>query len=473
HIHVLVTTRLDSASLPGLRSLPVGVLSSHDALALLRTVRPVSDSPEDAESRAARAIARRLGGHALATELAGVLLSEFNLSYVALLSRLDQDSALTLENLSAPGSVDDKIQRVEDAIARLLEPILASLSALESRAMEYAALLPADRLPLTWLHDLLLRDFPEGDRAHHLPHASAIAEPRTSEPIGDQRTSRTVVAPIAGAFERLERLRLIVPATADQPSDSSASAAPARIQRLVQGLVRKRMKFYVDTLYIKTINEYTDARGELLASQPADLVPEWELLCLREAALSRIAQGDRGGLSLADRIADPLIKMGRTLDLRELWRLSVDSFRERLQTQPDDAEHAFFLARCLQRLGTLAQMLDDPVGARRYHTEGLRFLNRLVASFPESREFAHDLSISHEEMGDLERSAGALDEAKQHYQISLSIARRLADCAPAHLDRAVALARSLEQLGDLATTAGHPDEAPQPQEEGPQDHKSS
>ena len=76
HIHVLVTTRISPEDLPRIRCLPLDALQTEDAMALLQSFRPIADSPQDDEWKAALEIVGRLGGHALAVEVVAVYLRE-------------------------------------------------------------------------------------------------------------------------------------------------------------------------------------------------------------------------------------------------------------------------------------------------------------------------------------------------------------------------------------------------------------
>ena len=76
HIHVLVTTRISPEDLPRIRCLPLDALQTQDAMALLQSFRPIAESPQDDEWKAALEIVGRLGGHALGVEVVAVYLRE-------------------------------------------------------------------------------------------------------------------------------------------------------------------------------------------------------------------------------------------------------------------------------------------------------------------------------------------------------------------------------------------------------------
>ena len=189
HIHILVTTRISPDDLPRVRCLPLDALSADDAKDLLNSFRPIPDSPQDDEWKAALEVAHRLGGHALAVEVVAVFLRENSqISYREFANSLERDGITLLEGEAGSEAQGRLAWHAESHIARLLEPTLAALSPVEQQAVEYASFLPPDNVPLPWLRDLLLADFPDLKRSD-------------------------LVDPLVPVFKRLERLRLIVPQT--------------------------------------------------------------------------------------------------------------------------------------------------------------------------------------------------------------------------------------------------------------------
>ena len=186
HIHVLVTTGISPDDLPRIRCLPLDALQTDDAMSLLHSFRPIADSPQDDEWKAALEVVRRLGGHALAVEVVAVFLRENpHVSYREFAQSLEREGITLMEEQVGPEAQGRLAWHEESHIARLLEPTLGVLGAAELRAVEYAAFLPPDNVPLPWLRDLLRADFPDLAR------------------VG-------LVDPLFAIFKRLERLRLVV-----------------------------------------------------------------------------------------------------------------------------------------------------------------------------------------------------------------------------------------------------------------------
>ena len=310
HIHVLVTTRISPEDLPRIRCLPLDALQTDDAMALLNGFRPIADSPQDDEWKAALEVVNRLGCHALAVEVVAVFLRENpHVSYREFAESLERDGITLLEEEVGPEARGRLAWHAESCIARLLEPTLAALAPAELRAVEYAAFLPADNVPLPWIRDLLLADF------------SNLA--RTGP-----------VDPLAALFKRLERLRLVVPQVQQRARVKSICPAPAKATEEPPGAgctaawcrtwfaakpARTRTERFA--LRQQAFHQHArTSRGVWIKSHWGQPGLAWELPALRDLAVRRIDNLDGGGYLLADNIATPLLHTGRMLDVRELWR---------------------------------------------------------------------------------------------------------------------------------------------------------
>ncbi len=268
HIHVLVTTRVSPEDLPRIRCLPLDALQTEDAMALLQSFRPIVDTPQDDEWKAALEIVGRLGGHALAVEVVAVYLRENpDVSYRVFAEQLRRDGIELIDTTASPEARGKLAWHAESCIARLLEPTLVALAPAEIRAVEYAALLPPDSIPLPWLRDLLTAEFPELNR----------------NGLGD---------PVAKVFQRLERLRLIVSQARDRGSAPAADTRLARTHRLVQDVERSRLGV--------SERSTREARHQRLC-RPArrhageTMGPDWSFLGAASAAQSCAAANRPGG----------------------------------------------------------------------------------------------------------------------------------------------------------------------------------
>jgi tetratricopeptide (TPR) repeat protein len=161
--HLLFTTRLpappDAGTAANLHWHALDSLPCDEAVALLETIVhscPPAERPSLAE------LATELGGFTIAVELTGrYLLSNPADTPSALLARL-RASLLPELGSKAERTGRDLFRHGEEArLDFIIGQTLASLSPAKVRALEYAAELAPDALPLAWVRQLLATDFPE------------------------------------------------------------------------------------------------------------------------------------------------------------------------------------------------------------------------------------------------------------------------------------------------------------------------
>ncbi len=165
----MATTRLLPPSGGAWLTLTLGELPDADALDLLEkhrpfggwallpveSVAPKTDGQEcpSSERTAAMTIVKRLGGFALAVELvAAWLASHPETTYVQFAEGLGLED---LEVIAGSDDVELRRHNHQRRLSAVLGPVLDELRPAERRAMEYAALLPPDLVPLPWLHTLV------------------------------------------------------------------------------------------------------------------------------------------------------------------------------------------------------------------------------------------------------------------------------------------------------------------------------
>ena len=167
-LHILATTRLGENELSGRsrdrRFVAIDELPPQDALALIEEFQPNHAFASEAERDAAREIVRLLGCFTLAVESAAVYLGQFanDVTCAAFLERLKKEG---LEGLDAAAvQSTDGVLHGEKRLSATLQPTLERLGAAEKLALEFAALLPPDQVPLPWLRVLVAKTIPEIER---------------------------------------------------------------------------------------------------------------------------------------------------------------------------------------------------------------------------------------------------------------------------------------------------------------------
>ncbi|HVZ93187.1 MAG TPA: tetratricopeptide repeat protein, partial [Phycisphaerales bacterium] len=178
---VLITTRADS--IPQARMVKIGRLSDEEARAIYANFCDgVRDAPDDAT---ADAITNWLEGLAVAIAAVGAFmkltpaLSWAN--YWENLQKLRTDELPDAdEQIRAELGMDTKGLEEHRRTLRVLDDAINALPAPERRAVEYAALLPADMVPVPWLEWLLNADAARATAPGSSDNPDSIATPSDS-----------------------------------------------------------------------------------------------------------------------------------------------------------------------------------------------------------------------------------------------------------------------------------------------------
>ncbi len=430
HIHVLATSRLQGSSLQGVAWLPVDALSHDDALALLNRYRPVSDTPHDDEWKAAGQIVDRLGRHALALEVVAVYLAEHpQISYRDYYAGLVRDGIQIVEQAGATNVAEqaELSLHVEQSLARLLAPTLKLLSAPERLAVEFAALLPPDHVPLPWLQALVAEDYRE------------LAEPPATG----------VEHPFQALAAKLRRLRLVVPG--DDPR-------VGRMHRIMQDVIRAGMPAEAIELLDGRLFEHALSRAANMEDHwGPDCV--WEVEPLATYVWPRLTHDDRRACQMAGVAAGGLRQIGRSPEARRLYGRALEMSERLARALPDDVTAQRDLSVSYNRLADLSLAEGDPVEARRLYGRGLEIRERLARALPDDVTAQRDLSISYERLADLSRAEGDPVKARRLYGLDLEIAERLAAKLPDDVTAQRDLWVSYNKLADLSRAEGDPVEA--------------
>jgi tetratricopeptide (TPR) repeat protein len=313
-LHLLATTRLAAPGGQGERWLTLGELPEADALALLEKHRPFADA---AEREAAETIVRKLGGFTLAVELVAAWLAvhQESSSY----ARVAENVGLT--ELSAMAGTDEiQLRRHNQRknLSAILGPMLAELTPEEQRAMEYAALLPADQVPLPWLEALVKSDFPEFG------------------------TSNRLADPWLALCERLTRLTLFSRAASD-----ASDGRIVRVHRLVQAVVQARDDFAREELLARLVGHAVE-RCNLIEAHVHLPVHRWELEPLRGLAEWLLEEQHAQASLLANQVGLFFLDLARYAEAESLLRRALE-----LAEQSYGREHP----KVAIRLNNLAQLL--------------------------------------------------------------------------------------------------------------------
>lgn len=167
-LQVIATTRLGENEL-GIAEgkckefafFPVNEMSAEDAVLLMESFQPGGFFKSDTDREIAWEIANYLGGYTLAVEAVAVFLGYFSheISFENFLKRFKEDHIRTLDSFSEETNIS--IRHGEVSLSKTLSSTLEQLSVAEKDLLSYAAFMPADYIPLTWLRQLLAKKHEE------------------------------------------------------------------------------------------------------------------------------------------------------------------------------------------------------------------------------------------------------------------------------------------------------------------------
>ena len=413
--HVLVTTRAEH--LPGTREVMVGKLTRDEAFALLAKFR---DSAGDAAHR-----------QAIETILAEVERLAAVVAAVGALMMIDEDddwSAYAEHLRKAPLSgLPDGSDAVRaetgyaGKTAQVLDDLRARLPAAEVRVLNYAALLPADKIVATWLEMLLAGDAKKkrGKRRLDLGRKPSGSSARTP----------------ADVIAHLKKLGLLTTA-----AEGDALLSVHRLHRRRATEIVQQQNKHRATL-LDAVVALAGQRGEAsraAVTQP-DLRPELTPLAALAGELDATGRFN-AAVGLANWVHKPLRELGRYAESRNL----LAPLAARCESEPDSVtpdEHGMLLSH----LALILKALGDLPEARRLAERAIEI---------GEKHFAPDhprLATSYSNLATILQGLGDLPEARRLTERAIEIDEK--HFAPDHPILATSynnLAMILKDLGDLA-----------------------
>ncbi len=302
--HILVTTRAEH--LPGTREVNVGKLTEDEAFAVLANFRP--SATDDAHREAIRTILAEVECLAAAVAAVGAVMMLDG----------DDDWAGYAEDLkNAPlSALPDGIDAVRaetgyaGKTAQVLDDLRERLPDAEVRVLDYAALLPADKIVPLWLEVLLAADA-ERDGDAKLDLGCKLT--------GRPRTPADVIA-------HLKALDLITTAAGDAALQSVHRLHRRRASELLEREPNR------GSILLDAIVAMAEERGKASRAAPTEPGFRPELTPLAAMACALDAAGRfEAAVRLSNWIVEPLHRLGRFAEGRGLLKL----METRCETNPD------------------------------------------------------------------------------------------------------------------------------------------
>jgi tetratricopeptide (TPR) repeat protein len=386
-LHVLATTRLGENELHGAHRdrsfLAIDELPPDDALALIESYQLDGRFRSEAERDAAREIVRLLNCFTLAVESAAVYLGQFanDVTCAAFFARLKKEGLEGLDTAASQSS--EGVLHGEKRLTATLQPTLERLGAAETLALEFAALLPPDQVPLPWLRALVAKTFPDMERD---------AEPGYPDPWKN-------------VLRRLFSLRLL---QATDVVDADGQPRVARVHRLVQEVLTCKPG--------EELSQRNDAMVSLAFERSEDLERHWHELDYRWEIPPMIALANQ----LLDRVNSDaprlVIRLGQWLsqfdsstNMQTLIRRALKQQETDSTTDPKD------VAINLSNWGAILERDSN-------YAEAEPLLRKALAIDEKHREPTHPfIAIRLNNLGLLLNSKGSAAEAESLFRRALQI----------------------------------------------------
>lgn len=374
-LDVMTTTRLAPGEIPGSARdqafVTVDRLPDDDATALMRSHQPGSRFPDAASEEQARAIVVLLEGFTLAVETAAIFLGRQTTAdrFARFAARLRAD--LLRISDEAAGEKTVAVRHGQALLEATLAPTLEMLSPEEREVLLVASLLPADRVALPWVNQIVSPRFPR---------------------LLDRPLLRREWAQL---LQSLFGQRIFLPASADE----TGFPLLARMHRLVQDVIVKRAPGEgVDERKAELAHLVTVKANRMRTEWP-HVRQRWQLGALTAVAHRRFDSGDvAAAIELALVVCDALWQLGYHAEGHNLLSRAFAA-------AAGDAMQLAAIAVPLARVQRSLRKYDEAI-ALMQHT--LELIDRAEGDQSIAR------AVIHSDLGRLELDRGHLDAAEGH-----------------------------------------------------------
>ena len=187
----------------------------------------------------------------------------------------------------------------------------------------------------------------------------------------------------------------------------------------------------------------------------------WQVLPRLLVALNPAAQNEVLGEPSAETnatlfaLADSLAPRLRFTAAANLFALQAERAAILSRSRPDNADFARDLSISFDNLGDMQQALGNTPAALAFYEDGRKIRQRLYDAAPDNADFARNLSISFDNLGNMQQALGNTPAALAFYEDGRKIAQRLYDAAPDNADFARGLSISFDNLGNMQQALGN------------------
>jgi tetratricopeptide (TPR) repeat protein len=169
---------------------------------------------------------------------------------------------------------------------------------------------------------------------------------------------------------------------------------------------------------------------------------------------SLVPETDRAWCVIGDKEVPMLLQAGDLSSADGLLQAMHDQLKGRADADPRNTQRQRDLSISHDELGNLATATGDLTTARTAYQASLNIRQQLTTADPRNTQRQRDLSISHDKLGNLATATGDLTTARTAYQAGLDIAQQLADADPRNTQWQRDLSISHNKIGDVARAEG-------------------
>jgi len=395
-LKVLITTRMGPEELGNDETrqtlLTIDELPFTDALSLIESYQQGGRFKNDVDKEKAGEIVRLLGGFTLAIEVAALYLYERKgqISCGALYELLKREGGST--GVDIVGTKTTNAINHTKLVSATLAPTLDILLPEETLILNYASLLPPDTIPVPWLRDLVIKDYPELGKDAEV----GLEDPWLS------------------TINHLLSLRLL------QIMDLDIDAFTPRIvrmHRILQELIELRIKESKEQIQTSLV-EYIKTRAEYFWDGWVNKECRWEINPIKFCSLLWMQKNINCAPLIANQIISAIKELGYFSEAKELLKKAIEINEKVYEPgHPSFATIYSNLALVEQDLGNLK--------------EAKELLKKAIEINEKVYEPGHPtLATSYSNLALVEQDLGNLKEAKELLKKAIEINEKVYE--PSH-----------------------------------------
>ena len=419
-LRIVATTRLDPRALDPARkqlgAVEIDSLDPENALRLIVDHLAEGRFKSSKDEEDAKEIVRELGGFTLAVEQVAVFLGlNPEVAPGDYLARLRAEGLPSTDDL-VDSDAEAQIHHQKKLLRPILESMIEPLGKAGRTMLQFAALLPPERIPWPWLEFLTKQRHPE-------------------------LASESLPNPWKKLRRQAQGLRLLT---------GSAEESSARMHRLVAAHLRVNAE---DSLREELTSYLVDRAKAIYYQQtsPAD----WELDGLLAAVPHLLDEQPVWQLAvIGTHLSDIMTRYRNLQTARSFLQSTSTAIKKFAEANPGNAPMQRELSVSFNELGDMSVAAGDLNAARGYFEDFLRISRRLAEDDPTNAQAQRDLSISFNKLGDVSVAAGDLNAARGYFEEGLRIRRLLAEADTASAEAQRDLSVSFNKLGEVSVAAG-------------------